>query len=132
MTIHASVTCGTPDPLIARPRNVIADIIAACAAEWGVTVAEIRGHSRKAHIVAPRHAAMWLAREITGRSMPEIGRAFRRDHTSVLSAVRRIDRADPEMRAAVACVRERLAPSAPGQRYVAETMDRAQIAALGG
>ncbi|WPY95618.1 helix-turn-helix domain-containing protein [Limimaricola variabilis] len=111
---------------------MIADIIDACAAEWGVPASEVRGHSRKAHIVAPRHAAMWLAREITGRSMPEIGRAFRRDHTSVLSAIRRIDQADPEMRAAVARLRERLAPSAPEQRFVDETMDRAQIAALGG
>ena len=40
----------------------------------------------------PRQAAMWLAKKLTTRSLPDIGRRFGgRDHTTVLHAVRRIE-----------------------------------------
>ncbi|MCA6238081.1 MAG: chromosomal replication initiator protein DnaA, partial [Phenylobacterium sp.] len=40
----------------------------------------------------PRQAAMWIAKQITTRSLPDIGRRFGgRDHTTVLHAVRRIE-----------------------------------------
>lgn len=132
MTIHASVTRGTPDPLMAQRRDPVAAIIAACAAEWGVTDAAIRGNSRKPSAVRPRHAAIWIAKQVTGRSTTELGEAFARDHTSILHALGRVDRADPETRAAIARVRERLDPGISISRIRAETMDRAQIAALGG
>jgi chromosomal replication initiator protein len=39
-----------------------------------------------------RQVAMWLAKQITTRSLPDIGRRFGgRDHTTVLHAVRRIE-----------------------------------------
>ena len=85
--------------------------------------------------VRPRHAAIWIAKiakEVTGRSTTELGEAFARDHTSILHALGRIDQADPETRAAIARVRERLDPGISMSRMRAETMDRAQIAALGG
>ena len=41
---------------------------------------------------SPREMAMWLAKQITTRSLPDIGRRFGgRDHTTVLHAVRRIE-----------------------------------------
>jgi chromosomal replication initiator protein len=48
---------------------------------------------RRARVVArPRQVAMWLAKHITTRSLPDIGRRFGgRDHTTVLHAVRRIE-----------------------------------------
>jgi chromosomal replication initiator protein len=48
---------------------------------------------RRARAVArPRQAAMWIAKQITTRSLPDIGRRFGgRDHTTVLHAVRRIE-----------------------------------------
>jgi chromosomal replication initiator protein len=47
---------------------------------------------RLAHIVLPRQIAMYLAKELTQKSLPEIGDAFGgRDHTTVLHAVRKID-----------------------------------------
>ena len=46
---------------------------------------------RLAHIVLPRQVAMYLAKELTQKSLPEIGDAFGgRDHTTVLHAVRKI------------------------------------------
>ena len=43
-------------------------------------------------VARPRQAAMWLAKQLTTRSLPDIGRRFGgRDHTTVLHAVRRIE-----------------------------------------
>ena len=47
---------------------------------------------RNRAIARPRQAAMWLAKQLTTRSLPDIGRRFGgRDHTTVLHAVRRIE-----------------------------------------
>ena len=52
-------------------------------------------------VARPRQAAMWLAKQLTTRSLPDIGRRFGgRDHTTVLHAVRRIDElraGDPQL-----------------------------------
>ncbi|HJM60139.1 MAG TPA: helix-turn-helix domain-containing protein, partial [Alphaproteobacteria bacterium] len=49
--------------------------------------------ARRAQMVArPRQVAMYLAKQLTQRSLPEIGRKFgNRDHTTVMHAVRKID-----------------------------------------
>ena len=47
---------------------------------------------RTANVVRPRQVAMYLAKTLTLRSLPEIGRRFGgRDHTTVLHAVRKIE-----------------------------------------
>lgn len=62
----------------------------AVAAEFGITRDDIIGPSRKAHIILPRHIAMWIGREMTELSLPEIGRRFGgRDHSTALAAIRR-------------------------------------------
>ena len=38
----------------------------------------------------PRHIAMYLAREVLGESYPQIGEVFGRDHSTVMSAVRKV------------------------------------------
>ena len=69
------------------------------AEHFGVRVSDMCSARRQKVIVRPRHVAMYLAKELTPRSYPEIGRKFgNRDHTTVMNAVRRIDkerRADP-------------------------------------
>ena len=48
--------------------------------------------SRRARNVArPRQIAMYLAKQLTSRSLPEIGRKFDRDHTTVMHAVRKVE-----------------------------------------
>jgi chromosomal replication initiator protein len=43
-------------------------------------------------VVWPRQIGMWLAKQLTARSLPEIGRRFgNRDHTTVLHAIRKIE-----------------------------------------
>lgn len=71
----------------------IAAIKRRVAARFRVTVGEIDGPRRVPHIVRPRHVAMYLARKLTFHSLPEIGGAFgNRDHTTVLAAVRHIEK----------------------------------------
>jgi chromosomal replication initiator protein len=67
------------------------DFIAEAAAEAGVTVAHILGPQRPRRIAEPRQKAMARA-YATGRySLPQIGRAFDRDHTTVLHACRKAE-----------------------------------------
>ncbi len=66
------------------------NIIAACAQEFGTTVEEILNHNRRPIPSAARQVAMYLTREITGLPYARIGTAFRRGHSTVLSAHRRI------------------------------------------
>jgi chromosomal replication initiator protein len=59
---------------------------------FGVSLDEIRGHSRGRLIAYPRQVAMYLTRIHTGLSYPEIGRIFGKDHTTIINAFQRIER----------------------------------------
>src|SRR5579871_941665 len=63
----------------------------AAGAHYGVSLREINSSRRSRHVAFSRHMAMYLCRELTGHSYPALGRAFDRDHTSVMYAVERID-----------------------------------------
>jgi chromosomal replication initiation ATPase DnaA len=64
-------------------------IIMAVATYYGLTVNDIKGRDRNK---APqRQVAMYLCRSLTSRSLPDIGRWFRRDHTTVLAGARRVE-----------------------------------------
>jgi transposase len=67
----------------------VKQIIAHVARESGIKVDEILGPSRRIHVVAARHKAIvQVARERPDMSLPAIGRRFRRDHTTILHALR--------------------------------------------
>ena len=81
------------DLLRANERRVTIDEIQRRVAEhFNIKMAEMTS-SRRARIVArPRQVAMYLAKQLTSRSLPEIGRKFGgRDHTTVRHAVRKIE-----------------------------------------
>jgi len=84
------------DTLYPRPRTrprSIADVQRAACAHFGVSLDELVSASRAARLAWPRQVAMYLARELTGESLPAIGREFGgRDHSTVLHACRRADR----------------------------------------
>lgn len=64
------------------------------AVKYGVTVEELVSASRRKELTLPRHVAMYLCRRVTASSFPEIGEKFGgRDHTSVMSGYRKIERA---------------------------------------
>jgi chromosomal replication initiator protein len=68
----------------------ITEIQSAACEYFGVSPEELLSTSRSARVAWPRQLAMYLARELTGESLPAIGRHFGgRDHTTVLHAWRR-------------------------------------------
>jgi chromosomal replication initiator protein len=80
------------------------DILREVANAFSVQVAQLLGRQRVRRLVRPRHVAMFLVRKHTGASFPEIGRRFRRDHTTVQHACRKIEAAlmtDIELRQVV-------------------------------
>lgn len=59
---------------------------------YNIKLSELLGKSRKRSIVRPRQMAMYLAKEMTDKSYPEVGEFFGgRDHTTVLHAYRKIE-----------------------------------------
>lgn len=58
----------------------------------GVKVDHIRGQRRHAHFVNARWTSMYLSSELTGYSLSKIGKFFHRDHTSVLHALREVEK----------------------------------------
>ena len=76
-----------------RERRVMIDEIQRRVAEhFNVRLAEMTSARRARAFARPRQVAMYLSKQLTSRSLPEIGRKFGgRDHTTVMHAVRRIE-----------------------------------------
>jgi chromosomal replication initiator protein len=73
-----------------RKARSIAEIQAAVGQHFDLSPEELLSNARTPRIAWPRQIAMYLARELTGESLPAIGRSFGgRDHTTVLHAWRR-------------------------------------------
>jgi chromosomal replication initiator protein len=81
------------DLLRANARKVTIDEIQRKVAEhFSIKVTEMSSSRRARNVARPRQVAMYLAKKLTTRSFPEIGRKFgNRDHTTVLHGVRRIE-----------------------------------------
>ncbi len=81
------------DLLRASERRITIDEIQRKAAEYfNIRLADILSARRARAVARPRQVAMYLAKQLTSRSLPEIGRKFGgRDHTTVIHAVRRIE-----------------------------------------
>ena len=76
-----------------EPKRVkIEDIQRIVAKHYNVQRQDLLSNRRTHNVVMPRQTAMYLAKSLTPRSLPEIGRRFGgRDHTTVLHAVRKIE-----------------------------------------
>ncbi len=81
------------DLLRSHERRVTIDEIQRRVAEhFNIRLAEMTSERRARIVARPRQVAMYLAKLLTTRSLPEIGRKFGgRDHTTVIHAVRKID-----------------------------------------
>lgn len=79
--------------VVGNTRNVGIDNIQKTVADYyKIKVGDIFSKKRTRNIARPRQIAMWLCREVTTHSFPEIGEAFGgRDHTTVIHAVKTID-----------------------------------------
>ncbi|MGI8844663.1 MAG: chromosomal replication initiator protein DnaA [Thermoleophilaceae bacterium] len=121
---YASLRDEPPTPALARrllgrlaPARTtpcsVASIAEASASAFGVEAAQLMARDRRPAVSRARKVAMYLTRELTGQSLPEIGRGFGgRDHSTVLSAVRSVSdavRQDPELALTVESLKQSLA-----------------------
>jgi chromosomal replication initiator protein len=118
---YASLRGEEPTPQLARrllerldprERDCSVDRIQSATAEaFGVSRDALLAHDRRPRVALARQIAMYLARELTDETLPELGRGFARNHSTVLHAHRRIaagvDRDDEAARKVIE-LRERL------------------------
>lgn len=85
---------------------------AVVAAFPGVTVRDLKSARRTKDVVKPRQIAMYLAKSLTLRTLPEIGRRFGgRDHSTILHAFRKIEglvKTDPDVAAKIEQIKSSL------------------------
>ena len=89
------------DLLRANDRRVtIEEIQKAVVEHYNIRMADMTSARRSRAVARPRQMAMYLAKHLTPRSLPEIGKKFGgRDHTTVMHAVRQIEKLTAEDRA---------------------------------
>ncbi|MFQ5812791.1 MAG: chromosomal replication initiator protein DnaA [Anaerolineae bacterium] len=96
--------------LINQKKCTPADVIEVVADFYSMSPKDLKGRSRSQKVVKPRHIAMYLARQETKASLPQIGKALGdRDHTTVLYGVRKIGdqtERDEMLRREVLAIRE--------------------------
>lgn len=84
----------------------------AVCAHYGVSLMDMLAERRTRVLVRPRHVAMYIAKELTTQSLPQLGRRFGgRDHTTCLSAINRIKAArlvEPGLNEAITAIERRL------------------------
>lgn len=72
-------------------KTTIDEIQKKVAEHFNISVKELQSSRRARTVARPRQIAMYLAKQLTSRSLPEIGRKFDRDHTTVMHAVRKVE-----------------------------------------
>lgn len=77
-------------------RSIVADV----ARKYGLTVEALRGPSRIRSVSWPRQEAMWRMINTKRYSLPQVGRFFNRDHTTVLHGWRQVEKRRALARAA--------------------------------
>jgi chromosomal replication initiator protein len=100
--------------IIGEKKKIITmdDIEEAVAGRFQVKIAEMRSRRRSKTLVYPRQIAMYLCRELTEASFPEIGRHFGgKDHTTIIHACKQITKAketDHSLRAILDSLKEQI------------------------
>jgi hypothetical protein len=93
-------------------RTRVIDVICATAEHFDVRRIDLLAHRRTHDITVPRQVAMFLSRELTPRSLPEIGRLLGgKDHTTILHGCRNVEKwiaAGSSILADVEAIRARL------------------------
>ena len=91
LALEMIAEAGAVAALTPKPRPLVAEIQAAVCHVFEIDLIEMRSARRSLVVARPRQVAMYLAKKLTLRSLPEIGRMFGdRDHSTVIHAVRRI------------------------------------------
>ncbi len=79
------------DLFAAQERMVTLDNIQKTVADfYKLRVTDLTSDKRTRNLARPRQIAMFISKELTSHSLPEIGTAYKRDHTTVLHACRQV------------------------------------------
>ncbi len=92
ITLEMTQDC-LADILKTSDRKVtVEDIQRKVSEHYNIRLSELLGPTRQRVIARPRQVAMYLAKRLTTRSLPDIGRRFgKRDHTTIMHGVKRIE-----------------------------------------
>ena len=92
ITLEVAQEC-LADILRTNDRKIsIDDIQRKVAEHYNIRLADMIGPKRSRNVARPRQIAMYLSKQLTSRSLPDIGRRFGgRDHTTIMHGVRKID-----------------------------------------
>ena len=91
------------------PKASVLEIQRHVAEYYSLPIEAMTARCRLRSMTLPRQVAMYLARQMTGRSFPEIGDRFERDPATVMHAVRHVAarlETDPDLAAEVAALRD--------------------------
>ena len=101
--------------VIGEKKKIIAmdDIEEIVAARYHIRITDLKSRRRSKTLVHPRQIAMYLCRELTDSSFPEIGRQFGgKDHTTIIHGCRQIAKAleaDTDLRATIESLKSQIA-----------------------
>lgn len=85
----SAIAAAHDDPRILGGVRCIQEVV---CREFGISRAEMLSQRRTKNLIVPRHIALYLSKKLTPLSLPSIGKRFGgRDHTTALSAIRRIE-----------------------------------------
>ena len=88
------------------PKRITPELIIDCVADYyGMSADMVRSDSRKKEIAQARHVAVYLTREMTSLSLPRIGDAFGRDHSTIINSCDKITKQlenQPDMKGTIA------------------------------
>ena len=99
--------------VVRDPKRITPDLIIDCVSDYyKLAASALRGDSRKKEIAMARHVAVYLTREMTGLSLPRIGDAFGRDHSTIINSCEKVGKlleSNAATKAAVADLRKIIA-----------------------
>ena len=92
ITLEVAQEC-LADILRTNDRKIsIDDIQRKVAEHYNIRLADMVGPKRARNVARPRQIAMYLSKQLTSRSLPEIGRRFGgRDHTTIMHGIRKVE-----------------------------------------
>lgn len=91
VTMDLAFRCISDMIVGSEPVAMTADkVIAKVARKYEVSIEDIKGQKRTKQIATARHVAVYLIRELTNMSLPQMGKYFGRDHATILSSYNKI------------------------------------------
>ena len=93
VTMEVAKECLTEFLGGAEPVNVTVDkIFSAVYNKYGISREDIVGAKRNKEIAAARHVTIYLVRQITEMSLPNIGKVFNRDHATIMASLKAVEK----------------------------------------